>query len=84
MFVIAVKFGKAVRYIHEIYLGKHAKSNKGCYFVRYNRVFVITVIVITEFDYMSNLQWPRIMMDMHKLCVNKFERYVKVVGLKFY
>jgi hypothetical protein len=50
MFVIAVKFGKTVRYNHEIILIKHAKPNQLCYSVRYNRVFVITVIVITEFD----------------------------------
>jgi len=49
-FVIAVKFGKVVRYIHEIILIKHAKPNQvGC-FVCYSRVFVISVIVITEFD----------------------------------
>jgi len=50
MFVIAVKFGKAVHYNHDILLIKHAKPNQLCYSVRYNRVFVITVIVITEFD----------------------------------
>ena len=50
LFVIAMKFGKFVRYIHEILLIKHAKPNQVCYFGRYNRIFVITVIVITEFD----------------------------------
>ena len=50
MFVIAVKLGKVVRYIHEVILIKHAKPNQVCYFVRYNRVFIITVIVITELD----------------------------------
>ena len=54
MFVIAVKLGKLVRYIHEIILIKHAKPNQVCYFVRYNRVFVITVIVITELDCISH------------------------------
>jgi hypothetical protein len=37
MFVLAVKLGKVVCYIHEIYLGKHAEANKGFYFVSYNR-----------------------------------------------
>jgi len=50
LFVIAMKFGKVDRYIHEILLIKHAKPNQVCYFVCYNHVFVITVIVITEFD----------------------------------
>jgi hypothetical protein len=50
MIVIAVKFGNFVRYIHEIFLIKQAEPNHVGYFVRYNRVFVITVIVITEFD----------------------------------
>ncbi len=50
MFVIAVKYGKIVCYIHEIVMIKHAEPNQACYFVPYNRVFVITVIVITEFD----------------------------------
>ncbi len=40
----------SVRYNHEILPVKHAKPNQPTYFVRYNRVFVITVIVITEFD----------------------------------
>jgi hypothetical protein len=41
-----------VRYIHEISLIKDAKPNQEVDFVRYNREFVITVIVITEFDCM--------------------------------
>jgi hypothetical protein len=45
-----MKFGKVVRYIHEILLIKPAKPNLVCYFVRYNRVFVMTLIVLTEFD----------------------------------
>jgi hypothetical protein len=39
-----------VRYSHEISLVKYAKPNQEIDFVRYNREFVITVIVITEFD----------------------------------
>jgi hypothetical protein len=50
MFVIDVKFGNIVRYIHDIFLIRHAEPDQVCYFVRYNRVFIITVIVITEFD----------------------------------
>jgi len=44
---------KSVRYIHEISLLKDAKPNQEVDFVRYNREFVITVIVITEFDCIS-------------------------------
>ncbi len=43
-------FDKNIRYIHEISLLKDAKPNQEVDFVRYNREFVITVIVITEFD----------------------------------
>ena len=39
-----------VRYKHEGSLVKDAKPNQEVDFVRYNREFVITVIVITEFD----------------------------------
>ncbi len=46
MFVIAVIFGKVVHYIYKIVMIKHAEANQACY----NRVFVITVIVIYEFD----------------------------------
>jgi len=35
MFVIALKYGKVVRYIHEIVMIKHAEPNQECYFVRY-------------------------------------------------
>ena len=50
MFVITVNFEKVVRYKHEVFLIKHAEPNQATNFVRCNRVFVITVIVITEFD----------------------------------
>ena len=39
-----------VRYKHETLCIKYAKPNQTSWFVRYNRVFAITVIVITEFD----------------------------------
>jgi hypothetical protein len=39
-----------VRYNREISLVNYAKPNQEIAFVRYNREFVITVIVITEFD----------------------------------
>ncbi len=39
-----------VRYNHEISLVNYAKPNQQIDFVRYNREFVITVIVITKFD----------------------------------
>ncbi len=62
MFVISVKFGKVVCYNRENILLKDAKPNQVCYFVRYSRVFVITVIVITEFDciftfFVNLLRW---------------------------
>jgi len=47
-----------VCYNREILLIKYAKPNQTTQFVRYNRVFVITVIVITEFDCMSVHTWP--------------------------
>ena len=43
-------FLKAVRYKHEISLVKDARPNQEVELVRYNREFVITVIVKTEFD----------------------------------
>ncbi len=39
-----------VHYSHEISLVNYAEPNQDNDFVRYNREFVITVIVITEFD----------------------------------
>ena len=53
LFVITVIFKKFVNYNHEIYMTKYAKPNQTTNFVRYNCVFVITVIVITEFDCIS-------------------------------
>ena len=55
VFVITVNFRKFVRYNHETLLIKHAKPNQAKYFVRYNRVFVVTMIVITELDIISKL-----------------------------
>ena len=43
-------YEKIVHYKHEIFLLKQAEPNQVVEFVRYNREFVITVIVITEFD----------------------------------
>ncbi len=45
-----MNFQKVVRYKHEILLENDAKPNQELKSVRYNREFVITVIVITEFD----------------------------------
>jgi hypothetical protein len=50
LFVITVNFKKVVRYKHEILLENDAKPNQEMKSVRCNREFVITVIVITEFD----------------------------------
>ena len=56
LFVITVIFKKFVRYNHEIYMIKYAKPNQTTYFVHYNRMFVINVIVITEFDCTQNFR----------------------------
>ena len=50
LFVIAVILNIFVRYKHELLLRNDAKPNQEHDFVRYNREFVVTVIVITEFD----------------------------------
>jgi len=39
-----------IRYKHEICVIKYAKPNQKIIFVRYNRVCVITVIVVTAMD----------------------------------
>jgi len=43
-------FSKVVRYKHEFSLRKDAKPNQKVEDVRYNREFVVTVIVTTELD----------------------------------
>jgi len=45
-----VNFKKFVCYNHEGPLIKHAEPNQTTQFVRYNRVFAVTMFVITEFD----------------------------------
>jgi hypothetical protein len=52
LFVIAVHFQTLVCYNYEICLLQHTEPNQATLFVRYNRVYVITVIVVTEFDSM--------------------------------
>ncbi len=42
-----------MRYKHDISMINYAKPNQELSFVRYNREFAITVIVITEFDCMQ-------------------------------
>jgi hypothetical protein len=51
LFNITVNLILFVRYNHEILMINYAKPNQKLGFVRYNRKFAITVIVITEFDY---------------------------------
>jgi hypothetical protein len=58
LFVITVNWDIFVRYNHEISLVNYAKPNQEMDFVRYNREFVITVIVITEFDCINYI-WIR-------------------------
>ncbi len=48
-----MNFIKVAHYKHEISLVKDAKPNQEVEVVRYNHEFVVTVIVITEFDYMK-------------------------------
>ncbi len=50
LFVITVILIIFVRYKHEILMINYAKPNQKIDFVRCNREFAITVIVITEFD----------------------------------
>ncbi len=54
LFVITVILIFFVRYKHEILMVKYAEPNQKLGFVRYNREFAITVIVITEFDCKKN------------------------------
>ncbi len=56
LFPITVISDYFVCYNREILLIKYAKPNETTQFVRYNRVFVITMIVITEFDCICNLK----------------------------
>ena len=67
LFVITVISKNFVCYNHEILLIKYAKPNQTTHFVRYNRVFVITVIVITEFDCNFN-----VLSKNCSICDNKF------------
>jgi hypothetical protein len=50
LFVIAVKIQFFARYKHEISLNKYGKTYQKVQVIRYNCDFVITVMVITEFD----------------------------------
>jgi len=50
LFLVIVNLKYYVCYIRETLLGKHAKPNQPTQYVFYDRVFVITMIVITEFD----------------------------------
>ncbi len=61
-------FAKKIGYKHDILLKKDAKPNQEVKFVRYNREFVVTVIVITEFD--SN--YLKIALETD-LCLNLLE-----------
>jgi hypothetical protein len=47
---VTMNFKCSVCYNRETLLGKHAKPNESTQFVRNNRVFVMTMIVITECD----------------------------------
>ncbi len=59
LFVVTVNLKYSVCYNREILLGKHAKPNQSTHYVRNNRIFVITVIVITEFDSMCKVVYCR-------------------------
>jgi hypothetical protein len=50
LFIITVILIIFDRYKHEIIMITYAKPNQKLAFVRYNREFAKTVIVITEFD----------------------------------
>ncbi len=49
LFIVNVNFKNYVCYNRETELGKHAKLNQSTQFVCNKRVFVTTIIVITEF-----------------------------------
>jgi hypothetical protein len=53
-------FSNSVRFKPEVLLVKHAKQNQTTYYVRYNRAFVKTVIIITEFYSIHNLLLVRL------------------------
>jgi len=67
LFAIIVNLRIFVRYNHEILLIKHAKPNEATHFVRYNRVFVVVVIVLTEFDCILILKNSGYMSMMHRV-----------------
>jgi hypothetical protein len=60
LFAIAVISQNYVRCKREVLLVKYAKPNQTTYYVRYNHVFVKTVIIITEFYSIHNLLLVRI------------------------
>jgi len=81
LFVITVNSPKLVRYNHEIFLIKHAEPNQATHFVRYNRVFVITVIAITEFDCTFKVNFKS---RITKAKFKKLKTKAKVLELKIH
>ena len=61
-------FIKTVSYKHETSLVKDTKPNQEVELVCYNREFVITVIVITEFDcsFKSGQNWLKLIISLHE------------------
>jgi hypothetical protein len=51
LFVVTVNLKYSFCYNCETLLEKHAKGNQPTQYVCYNRVFIITMIVITESDF---------------------------------
>ncbi len=50
LIITTVNSAHLIQYNHVIFLINHAKTNHLTYFVRHNRVFIVTVTVITEFE----------------------------------
>ncbi len=84
LFAITVISNYFVCYNREILLIKYAKPNQTTEFARYNRVFVITVIVITEFDCIckhiktskNKFNNPAFLGSLHKILI-VLSRYTK-------
>jgi hypothetical protein len=53
-----------------MYLTDISGPNNSTYLDRYSREFVITVNVITEFDYVSNFSFPFATMSNRKYALN--------------
>ena len=70
---------KFVRNKHEILSSKHVEPNQMVAFVRYNREFVITVIVITEFDCICEIAFYTTFIQYHSSLETKYSTSTKIL-----